>query len=69
MLMALSNADGCSDLAALDLNHRTYQTNGVRFITPGLTKSRKNGPLIEAFYTPIFSGITKTMPNSSTEGV
>ena len=50
MLMALSNADRCSDLAALDLNYHTYQTNGVRFVVPGLTKSRRNGPPIEAFY-------------------
>ena len=50
MLMALCNADRCSDLAALDLNHRSYQTNGVRFIIPGLTKSRRNESPIEAFY-------------------
>ena len=34
----------------LDLNFRTYQTNGVKFVIPGLTKSRQRGPLIEAFY-------------------
>lgn len=61
MLMALSNADRCSDLAALDLNHRTYQTNGVKFTIPGLTKSRRNGPPIEAFY-PSFQGSPKLCP-------
>ena len=40
MLMALSNAYRCSDLAALDLKHRSYLTNGVRFIIPDLTKAR-----------------------------
>ena len=40
MLLALTNADRCSDLAALDLNYRTYQSNGVHFVIPGLTKSR-----------------------------
>ena len=38
MLMALTNADRCSDLAALDLVYCTYQENGVKFIIPGLTK-------------------------------
>ena len=61
MLMALSNADRCSDLAALDLNHRSYQTNGVKFVIPGLTKSRRNGPPIEAFY-PSFQGSPKLCP-------
>ena len=37
MLFALANADRCLDLAALDLNHRTYQVNSVKFIIPGLT--------------------------------
>ena len=50
MLLALTNADTCSDLAALDLNFRTYQTNGVRFVIPGLIKSRISGAPIEAFY-------------------
>ena len=30
MLLALANADRCSDLAALDLNFRTYQTNSSK---------------------------------------
>ena len=51
MLMALTNADRCSDLVALDLNFLSYQAGGAKFIIPGLTKSRRAGPPIEAFYT------------------
>ena len=51
MLMALANADRCSDLAALDLNFRSYVTNGVRFVIPNLTKTRRSGPPMEAFYS------------------
>ena len=50
MLMALSNADRCSDLVALDLNFRAYTGDGVRFVIPGLTKTRRNGPPLEVFY-------------------
>ena len=50
MLMALSNADRCSDLAALDLRYRFSQANGEKFIIPGLTKTRRTGPPIESFY-------------------
>ena len=50
MLMALSNADRCLDLVALDLNFRAYVGNGVRFVIPGLTKTRRSGPPLEAFY-------------------
>ena len=53
MLMALSNADRCSDLAALDLGFRSFQANGVKFIIPGLTKTRKTGPPKEAFYASL----------------
>ena len=59
--MALSNADRCSNLAALDLNHHVYQTKGVRFIIPGPTKSRRNGSPIEAFY-PSFQESPKLCP-------
>ena len=41
MLLALTNADRCSDLAALDLTYRSFQGNGVKFIIPGLTKTRR----------------------------
>ena len=50
MLMALANADRCSDLAALDLNYMQHQVSGVKFVIPGLTKTRRNGPPLEAFY-------------------
>ena len=50
MLMALSNADRCSDLAAVDLNFRSYRGEGVVFTIPGLTKSRRSGPSLQAFY-------------------
>ena len=61
MLMALANADRCSDLAALDLDFRTIQQNGVRFVIPGLTKTRRSGPPMEAFY-PSFPDETKLCP-------
>ena len=50
MLMALANADRCSDLAALDLDYMRPQVNGMLFIIPGLTKTRRNGPPLQAFY-------------------
>ena len=61
MLMALANADRCSDLAALDLDFRTFQQNWVRFVIPGLTKTRRSGPPMEAFY-PSFPDETKLCP-------
>ena len=42
-LMALANADRCSDLGALDLRHRCAQENSEKFIIPGLTKSQFSG--------------------------
>ena len=51
MLMALTNADRCSDLAALDLCFRSFHGDGVKFIIPGLTKTRRKGPPVEAFYS------------------
>ena len=48
--MALANADRCSDLGALDLSHRSYVTNGVRFVIPSLTKLRRNGPPIDPLF-------------------
>jgi hypothetical protein len=61
MLLALTNADRCSDLAALDLSYRTYLGNGVRFIIPGLTKTRVSGPPLEALY-PAFPENQKLCP-------
>ena len=46
----MANADRSSDLVALDITFRAYQENGVRFIIPGLTKTRRSGPPKEAFY-------------------
>lgn len=61
MLLALTNADRCSGLVALDLNFRIYQTNGVKFVIPGLTKSSHRGPPIEAFH-PKFTDNPKLCP-------
>ena len=61
MLMALSNADRCSDLAALDLRYRFSQPNGEKFIIPGLTKTRRTGPPIESFY-PSFEDDLRLCP-------
>ena len=47
MLMALANADRCFDLAGLDLS---FLPNRVKFIIPGVTKTRRCGPPIEVFY-------------------
>ena len=61
MLFALANADRCSDLAALDLRHRSFQVDGVKFVIPGLTKTRRSGPPIEVFY-PSFTANSKLCP-------
>lgn len=49
ILMALVNADRCSDLASLDLGYRSFQGNGVRFVIPGLMKTRRLGPPTRLF--------------------
>ena len=49
MLMALSNADRCSDLVALDLNFRSYVGNGVHFVIPGQKKWSSIGSLLSKF--------------------
>ena len=61
MLLVLTNADRCSDLTALCLSYRTYLGNGVRFIIPGLTKTRVSGPPLEALY-PAFPENQKLCP-------
>ena len=61
MLLALSNADRCSELAALNLDFRYFQSNGVLFVIPRLTKSRRNGPPLQAFY-PEFTANPKLCP-------
>ena len=50
MLMALSNADRCSELASLDLRFRSYLREGVKFVIPGLTKTRRSGLPKEVLY-------------------
>ena len=54
MWMTLSNADRCSDLAMLDLNFRSYRGEGVVFTIPGLTKFRRSGSPLQAFYPKFF---------------
>ena len=44
MLLALTNANRCSELAALDLQFCSVQSEGVHFTIPGLTKTRRTGP-------------------------
>ena len=61
MLMALTNADRSSDLAALDLDYVRPQINGIKFIIPGLTKTRRSGPPLKAFY-PSFVKEPKLCP-------
>ena len=61
MLFALSNADRCSELASLDLRFRSVTREGVRFVIPGLTKTRKSGPPKEAFY-PSFTEDRRLCP-------
>jgi len=51
MLIALANADRLSDLVALDFTYRSYSGNGVRFVFPGLTRTRGNGPPMDVFYS------------------
>ena len=58
MLMALDNADRCSDLAE---GFRTFEGGGGKLIIPGLTQTRRYGPPIEAFY-PAFSENLKLCP-------
>jgi len=48
--MALSNADRCSDLAALDRDYMRWTTSGVHFTVVQLTKTRRDGPPRAVFY-------------------
>ena len=45
MLLALANADRCSDFVALDLSFRLFQDGAVKFTIPGPTKTRRDGLL------------------------
>lgn len=51
MLLALANASRCSELVALDLQFCSIQSEGARFVIPGLTKTRRTGPPKEVFFT------------------
>ena len=48
--MALSNPGRCSDLMALDLGFNFSTGMGMKFVIPGLTKTKRQRPPIEAFY-------------------
>ena len=50
MLIALSNADRCSELASPDLCFRSYWRVGAKFVIPGLTKTRRSGPPKKVLY-------------------
>ena len=43
-LMALANANRCSDLAALDRDYLRWTSAGVQFTVVRLTKTRTTGP-------------------------
>ena len=64
MLLALANADRVSDLHALDLKYRSYRNDGVSFIIPSLTKTRRSGPPREVFY-PEFDADRELCPVTS----
>ena len=44
MLFALCSANRCSELAALDIKLCSIFENGIKFVIPGLTKTRRKGP-------------------------
>ena len=50
VLMALTSANRSSDLHALDLKFHHYTLEGVIFVLPTLTKTRRSGPPNEYFY-------------------
>ena len=49
-LLALVNADRCSDLAALDRDHIQWTASGVEFTVVQLTKTRRLGTPKKVFY-------------------
>ena len=52
MLLAMTNADRCFDLAALDLTYQSFQGNGVKFIIPGFeTQWPTKGGLLSSICT------------------
>ena len=48
--MALSNADRCSDLAALDRDYMRWMPSGVQFAVVQMIKTRTSGPPRTVFY-------------------
>ena len=52
-LMALSNADRCSDLAALDWDYMRWTSTGVQFTVVQLTKTRRMGPPRTVLYSAL----------------
>ena len=52
-LMALSNADRCSDLAALDRDYIRWTLTGVQFTVVQLTKTQRTGPPRTVFYSAL----------------
>jgi len=60
-LLALVNADRCSDLAALDRDHVKWSASGVEFTVVQLTKTRKSGALRKVFY-PMFNDNSEICP-------
>jgi len=52
-LMALSNADRCSDLAALDRDYMRWTPTGVHFTVVQLTKTRSSGPPRTVYYSAL----------------
>ena len=51
MLFALCSANRCSELAALDLNFCSVLADGIKFVIPGLTKTRRKGPPKEVIFS------------------
>lgn len=60
-LMALTNADRCSDLAALDRDYLRVTPSGVEFTVVRLTKTRTAGPPRTACY-PAFTDNAEVCP-------
>ena len=52
-LLALCNASRASDIRALDVRFKQHTGGGVKFVIPGLTKTRRSGPLREFFFHSI----------------
>lgn len=50
LAMLLALADRYSETATLNVNRQYWQGNGIRFCIATLTKTRRGGPIFEAFY-------------------